>query len=232
MVEVRQLVVLAAHAAAAVEQEDDLLITFVLILAGDGGALACGGLPVDLAQGVAVAKLAQLMELQAQAATGTLAHAELAEPVVHRLELRAVEAREVGVDAALTLELQHAPGLPQAQRAGQQQLAAGEVEVTAYQRLETVADARLLAGMQADALRQVLECHALGDVIEHLDLQRLGEVVMGGQLHLAPAAERQIAWQFALQPRRGALTQPEAVDDRDRRQRQRQAPGHGEQALR
>ena len=58
MVEVRQLVVLAAHAPAAVEQEDYLLVAFVLVLAGDGGALAGSGLPVDLAQGVAITKLA------------------------------------------------------------------------------------------------------------------------------------------------------------------------------
>lgn len=58
MVEVRQLVVLAAHAAAAVEQEDNLLVTLVLVLASDGRALAGSGLPVDLAQGVAITKLA------------------------------------------------------------------------------------------------------------------------------------------------------------------------------
>ena len=64
MVEVRQVAVLAAHAAAAVEQEEDLLVAFVLVFAGDRRAFASGGLPVDLAQGVAVAEFAQLVELR------------------------------------------------------------------------------------------------------------------------------------------------------------------------
>ena len=99
VIEVRQLIILAAHVPAAVEHENDLLISFVLVLPGNRRALAGGGFPVDLAQAVAFAKFAQLMEFQAQAASLSLAYAELAEPVVHRQQLAAVEAGEVGVDA-------------------------------------------------------------------------------------------------------------------------------------
>ncbi|MCY1420746.1 hypothetical protein D9M71_363790 [compost metagenome] len=84
MIEVRQLIILATHVPAAVEHENDLLIAFVLIFPGNRRALACGGFPVDLAQAVALAKFAQLMELQAQAPPLFLADAKLAEPVVHR----------------------------------------------------------------------------------------------------------------------------------------------------
>ncbi|MNP37236.1 hypothetical protein D3C76_1306730 [compost metagenome] len=69
---------------AAVEHEDDLLVALVLILPGNRRALAGGGFPVDLAQAVALAKLAQLMEFQAQAPSLFTTDAKLAEPVVHR----------------------------------------------------------------------------------------------------------------------------------------------------
>ena len=97
-----QIAILAAHAPAAVEQEDDLLVTFVLVLAGDRRAFARGGLPVDLAQGVTIAELAQLVKLQAQAAAWSLAHTELAEPVVHRHQLAAVDAGKVRIDAGFS----------------------------------------------------------------------------------------------------------------------------------
>ncbi len=58
MVEMRQVAILAAHPTAAVEHQHDLLVALVLVLAGDRCTGACGGLPVDLAQGVAFAKLA------------------------------------------------------------------------------------------------------------------------------------------------------------------------------
>ncbi len=112
MVEVRQLAILAAHAAPAVEHEDDLLVAFVLVLPDDGRALAGRGLPVDLPQAVAFAKLPQLVELQAQAAALPLAHTELAEPVVHRQQLRAVEPGEVRVDPGAVVHLEQAPGAP------------------------------------------------------------------------------------------------------------------------
>ncbi|MNQ86508.1 hypothetical protein D3C85_1017040 [compost metagenome] len=114
VVEVRQFAVLAAHAPAAVEQEDDLLVALVLVLAGDRRALAGGGLPVDLAQAVAVAEFAQLVKLQAQTAAWPLAHAELAEPVVDRHQLRAIQAGEVRVDPGFPGQGQVAARAPQA----------------------------------------------------------------------------------------------------------------------
>src|SRR5690606_9685733 len=143
VVEVRQVAVLAAHASAAIEQENDLLVAFVLIFAGDRGALARRRLPVDLPQGVAVAEVAQLVEFQTEAATRALAHAELAEPVVHRHQLCAVQTGEIRVDAGLAGQFQVAPTAPQAQRAGQFDLAAGEAEVTTHQRTYAVAELRL-----------------------------------------------------------------------------------------
>ncbi|MNK83129.1 hypothetical protein D3C87_1029280 [compost metagenome] len=83
VIEVRKLVILTAHAATAVEHEDDLLVALVLILPGYRCALPSSGLPVDLAQAVALAKFAQLMKLQPQATALSLAHAELAQPVIH-----------------------------------------------------------------------------------------------------------------------------------------------------
>lgn len=162
MVEVRQVAVLAAHAAAAVEQEEDLLVAFVLVFAGDRRAFASGGLPVDLAQGVAVAEFAQLVELQAEAAALAAAYADLVEPVVDRHQFGAVEAGEVRVDAGLAACFQVAALPPQAQRAGQFQLAAGKHEVTAVERPHPVADLGAFARAQFDLLRQVLKSMPAG----------------------------------------------------------------------
>ncbi|MCY1530330.1 hypothetical protein D9M68_655120 [compost metagenome] len=171
VVEVREVAVLAAHAAAAVEEEDDLLVALVLVFAGDRCALACGGLPVDLTQGVAVAEFPQLMEFQPQAPARSLAHAELAEPVIHGLQLGAVEAGEVRVDAGFAGEFEDAPLMPQAERAGQVQLAGGEEEMAALERAHAVAELGVLAGMQSHPLGQWLELHGGRHLVEHLDLQ-------------------------------------------------------------
>lgn len=116
-----------------------------------------------------------------------MAHAQLAQPVVDGLELRAVEAGEVRVDAAFASQRQQAPGLPQTQWAGQLQLALGEVEMPTIQWFQAIAELRLLARLQGDALRQEIESHAFRHMVEDLDFLRLGEIVMGDQLHLAPA---------------------------------------------
>ena len=98
MVEVREVAVLAAHASATVEQKDNLLVAFVLVFAGNWRAFARGGFPVDLAQGVAVAKFAQLLEFLTQATPLLLTHAKLAEPVVYAFKAGVIQAGEVRID--------------------------------------------------------------------------------------------------------------------------------------
>ena len=56
-------------------------------------------LPVDLAQRVALAVVAQLVELEALAAAALLQHADLREPVVGREERVVGERGEIGIDA-------------------------------------------------------------------------------------------------------------------------------------
>ncbi|MCY1536062.1 hypothetical protein D9M68_714990 [compost metagenome] len=224
MVEVREVAILAAHAAAAVEKEDDLLIALVLVFAGDRRALASCGLPVDLAQRVAVAEFPQLVEFQAQATTRPLTHTELAEPVVHRLQLGAVEAGEVRVDAGLAGQVECAPLIPQPQRAGQGHLAGGEVEVAARARAHPVAELGALAGMQRHPLRQGLELHGGRYLVEHPGFQRTFVRMVQGQPYLAPAPQGQVAWQLALQARRALAAQPEGVEQGEQDQGAEQAP--------
>ncbi|MNF02552.1 hypothetical protein D3C80_2017120 [compost metagenome] len=58
------------------------------------------------------------MEFQAEPTAWPLAHAQLAEPVVHRFQLGTVETCEVWIDARFATEVEHPPVAPQAQRAG------------------------------------------------------------------------------------------------------------------
>ena len=60
------------HLPPAVQQEDDLLVALLLVLARHRPAQPRGGLPVDLAQRVALAVLAQLVELEPFAAAPAL----------------------------------------------------------------------------------------------------------------------------------------------------------------
>ena len=83
VVEMGQFIILAAHALAAIEHEHDLLVAFVLVFPGNGRSLAGGGFPVDLTQAVTFTKLAQLVKFQAQPSPLMLAHAQLAQPVIH-----------------------------------------------------------------------------------------------------------------------------------------------------
>ena len=104
MVEVREFRVLATHASATIEHEHDLLIAFILIFAGTRGALAGGGFPIDLPQAVALAKLAQLMKLQAQPASLPLAYTKLVEALCaeHGINLMKVsDGKQLGEWAGL-----------------------------------------------------------------------------------------------------------------------------------
>ena len=78
------------------------------------------------------------MKLHAQATALVLAYAELAEPVIDGHHLPALQAGKVGVDAGFAGQLQQSPTAPQTQGAGQQQFAAGKVEVPALQRAHPV----------------------------------------------------------------------------------------------
>src|SRR3990167_1419642 len=118
-----------------------------LLFAGNRGAFAGGGFPVDLLEGVAVAKVAQLMKLQAQPATLLLAHAQLTEPVTDRQELRAADAGKIGIDPGLSGQRQYSPPAPQPQRARQQQFAAGKTKVPTCQWSHPVAELGLCLGL-------------------------------------------------------------------------------------
>ena len=83
VVKMGQFIILAAHVLAAIEHEHDLLVALILVFPGNGRSLAGGGFPVDLTQAVAFTKLAQLVKLQAQSSPLMLAHAQLAQPVIH-----------------------------------------------------------------------------------------------------------------------------------------------------
>src|SRR5690606_36345427 len=63
--EVRLLAVLGAHPEATVEHEDHALILLLAVLAADEATVTRDGFPVDLAEGVALAEVADLMELEA-----------------------------------------------------------------------------------------------------------------------------------------------------------------------
>ncbi|MNZ98942.1 hypothetical protein D3C78_1182490 [compost metagenome] len=199
MVEVREVAVLAAHAPSTVDQEEYLLVAFVLVFAGDRRALARGGFPVDLAQGVAVAEFAQLVELQAEPAALSGAHADPVQPVIHGHQLGAVDAREVGIDAGFVAGFQIASAAPEVQRAAQLDFAAREDEVSARQRAHAIAELRAFARAQFDRLRQVLEIHLVGQVVEQSHALCLGEAVMQLQAHLTPTPQRQVAAELALQ---------------------------------
>lgn len=65
MVEVRETAFAGQHAPATVEHQQQLLVLLVLVLARDQLARTRGGLPVQLAQAVADAVLAHLVEVGA-----------------------------------------------------------------------------------------------------------------------------------------------------------------------
>ena len=172
------------------------------------------------------------MKLQTQAAAWPLAHTELAEPVVHRHQLAAVDTGKVRVDAGFTACRQVTPGLPQAEWTGQQQLAALEQEMPPAGRAQAVAALGVLARMQGNALRQGVELHAGRHMIEQLDGQRSLEAVMQGQTHFAPAPQRQVTRQ--LTPHLGSrqAPQPQGVHAGNHQQAQQQAPAQGVQLAR
>lgn len=65
VVELAAPVALSGHVPSAVEQQDHLLVALGLVLANEGFASACGGLPVDAAAIVSRPVLAQRLELAA-----------------------------------------------------------------------------------------------------------------------------------------------------------------------
>ncbi len=143
----------------------------------------------------------------------------------------ALQAGEVRVDASLAWSVE-AAGLPQAQRAGQQHLAARNAEVTALERAHPVAELGLLARMQLHLLRHEFEIHVLGQVVEGLHRQRLVIIVVQGQAHLAPASQRQVPGSWRCRRGVGMRRSQRASARGDQQQCQQQPPPQWLQGLR
>src|SRR5512135_26618 len=122
----RQLAVLGAHAAAAIEQQHDGLVALFLVLARYELHPACGRLPVDLALYVALAVLAQLVELEALAAALALQHADARQAVVGREQRVPGDRGEVRIDPYRPPLGRAQRALPQAERRGNAQLELAE----------------------------------------------------------------------------------------------------------
>jgi len=78
--------------------------------------------------------------------------------------------------------------------------------------------------VQLHGLRQVFELHAGRQVVEYREPLRLGVAVMELQAHFAPAAQRQVAAELALELGRRRATQPQGIGQRQQEQGAERAP--------
>ncbi|MNF92932.1 hypothetical protein D3C84_755920 [compost metagenome] len=90
--------------------------------------------------------------------------------------------------------------------------------MAALERAQAVADLAAQAGLQFDRQGQVVEAQAVGDVIEQLNGQGVGKVMLDLQSHIAPTAQRQAAGHLSLQAGRGQAFEANGVDYRQDRQ--------------
>ncbi|MNN29483.1 hypothetical protein D3C81_1430870 [compost metagenome] len=114
--------------------------------------------------------------------------------------------------------------LPQAEAAGQADLAAREQAVAAHARADAIAQLDALPGGQRDALRQVVELQLGRHMVEHLQPARRLRAGGDAQQHLAAAIQRQVAGQLALELRRRQAAQPQRVEQCQRADGQQRAP--------
>ena len=157
------------HAAAGVEHHDQLLVLLVLVLARDQLARTRGRLPVDLAQAVANAILAHLVEVGAFAAAALDVRADHARSLFRGQQREPRQRCEIGEHP---YPLRHAgdPRLPpQAQRRRQAQLHAVETEITARVRTQAVTETRNSLRWQHKPPWQSLRFPAARMQIEHVD---------------------------------------------------------------
>ena len=166
------------------------------------------------------------MKLQPQTATLTLTHSQLTQPVIHPQQLCPVQASEVWVDAGGILDFDEAPGGPEPQWAGQMDFAAAERKMPSPQGPQAIAHFTACTGAQLNGLGHVLHAQPIGDVIEHLNRQRLRGVVFQGQTYFAPATQRQAAGHMPMHTRRRSTAQSRGVQQGQQQQRQEQAPRH------
>ncbi len=100
-------------------------------------------------------------------------------------------------------------------------------------RFEVIADLAVFRRGQPQALWQLLERQASRYLVEHFQYQRLVKVVLYSQTHIAPAAQRQVAGEGALQAGRRRTVQADGVEQGKQRQAQQQSPPEiGQQRLR
>ena len=169
VVEVRERVVARQHAAAGVEQQQHLLVAFLAVVARDQLARALARLPVDLAQAVALAVLAQLVELGAIAAAPAQVRAEHAAGLVGADQRQARERREVGIDLDRRRGRDRAPLRPQAQRRVQAQLHRRERVAAAFVRGDVVVEAGAGACRKIEPARQPGDPRTPRMAVVHVD---------------------------------------------------------------
>ena len=87
------------HQPSAVQHDPDRLAALGLVLAGDGAAAPRRGRPANVAQVVALAILAQALEVAAQAALLRLAQLQIDLPAARQKDLLLLAGAQSGIDA-------------------------------------------------------------------------------------------------------------------------------------
>jgi hypothetical protein len=164
----RQRTVARHQATAGVEQQHELLVLLVLVLARDQPSRARRRFPVDLAQAVADAVLAHLVEIGAFAASAAQVRADQTRGLV-RAEHRELRQRREVREHAYGLRISgHARLPPQPQRRMQPQLHAIEAEISALVGAQVIVERGFLADLQRQPARQAVHAPATWMQVEHV----------------------------------------------------------------
>ena len=179
-----------AHQAAAVQNDPHRLAALGLVLAGDERAAARGGGPADVAQVVALAILAQALEIAAQAALARLAQLQVDLAAAREKYLLLFAGLERGVDTHGLLERRARPAVHEPQPGAIAQVEVARFPVAALVRLNGGAQRRGNARECGEPMRNERTSKLRWQVVGQAAIEHDAPFVQNAKLHLGGAVER------------------------------------------
>ncbi len=203
------------HQPSAVEHDPDRLAALGLVLAGDGAAAPRRGRPADVAQVVALAVLAQALEVAAQAPLLRAAQLQVDLAAAGEEDLLLLAGAQGRVDAHRLRERRSGPALGQPQRRAVAHIEPARLPVAALFGLHAVAQLGGHAGKGGQPVRCRLGDQRRRQIVHQPALDDHPALVFNRQLDLGLAVEGRSVGPGAAGGQFGRGGQAQAIEQRE-----------------
>ena len=211
------------HQPPAIQHDPHRLAALGLVLAGDGASAPRGCRPADVAQVVALAVLAQALEIAAQAPLLGAPQLQVDLAAAGQEDLLLLAGAQGGIDAHRLSERRFGPALGQPQARAIADVEPARLPVAALLRLHAITDGCRHAGKSQQLVRGGFGNQGRGQIVYQPAFDDRLALVFDGQLDLGLAVERRSVGPGAAGGELRGARQAQAVEQRGRSTRASQA---------